>query len=218
MVLFIVLPLQNAIRSEETTPDKEKPSIATSAEQSKIHSDTSQKKHPAKNKKEARKQNPFGGDGDFERGVAFIKEHTKELNISEDQKKKFEETQKAIQEKFATLKEDPDLRELFKEQFEARQNQDREHIVEMRKKLRDALEEKGIHVAEIALAVTKILTPEQLLKLAELRKQNGRERNPLKRMREERREEQRNSQPNRPNPDKGVPTLYENEHTPTEKF
>ncbi|HYF51368.1 MAG TPA: hypothetical protein VEJ63_18280 [Planctomycetota bacterium] len=168
-------------------------------------------KRPAKESGKERKKVGAQYEQQWDRGFDLLKENEKELNLSDDQKKKLESLRKEIGEKLSKLKDDPEMIELYTEMYQARQVEDKEHIAEVQKKIGKALDKKGLDREAMMLQFGKILTPQQLKKLAEIRKKNGMEENPMKKVREERAEDKKEAERERPDPNKGAPSLYENE-------
>ena len=166
-----------------------------------------------KGKKADKERKKSGGSDNnrWERGFEFIKEHQKELNVSDEQNKKLEALKKELGEKFGKMKDDPEMKELYTELYKARQADDKEHVAEVNKKIRKAMEAKGVKPEAAMAEIGKILNREQLAKLAELRKQNGMEENPMKKLRQDLAEEKKDENRERPDPEKGAPSLYENE-------
>jgi hypothetical protein len=162
---------------------------------------------PAKPGKEGKRMAP-------DRGYELIMENRKELGISDEQKKQLEDLHYKVMEQFEKMKSDPEMADLFREAYEARQGGDKDHAKEVRRKIRAAMEKKGGPTEEkVMLDFARILTREQLTKLAELREKNGMDPNPMKSLREEKKEEKDAAvtQEQRPDPNKGAPSLYDNE-------
>jgi hypothetical protein len=160
---------------------------------------------PAKPGKEGKRMAP-------DRGYDLIMENRKELGISDEQKKKLEDLHYKTMEQFEKMKSDPEMADLFREAYEARQGGDKDHAKEIRRKIRAAMEKKGGPTEEkVMLDFAQILTREQLTKLAELREKNGMDPNPMKSLREDKKEERDAvvTPEQRPDPNKGAPSLYD---------
>jgi len=166
-----------------------------------------------KGKKPGRERKKGGGfeGGGWERGFDLIKAKEKELNLTEEQSKKIDALKKELGEKFSKLKDDPEMVELYTELYQARQADDKEHIAEVNKKIGKAIDTKAVNREGVMLEFGKILSRQQLAKLAELRKQNGMEANPYKKMRDDKAEEKKDENRERPDASKGTPSLYDNE-------
>jgi Spy/CpxP family protein refolding chaperone len=140
----------------------------------------------------------------------FIKKHEKELNLTGEQKKKIEALEEKSQKFRDKMKEDPDTRMLFKEVKEARQAGDEAKLHEIQKKIREHMQKQAGGEPPIA-ELKNILTPQQLIKLKELREAEGG--GDMKGMRERRKEKAEGpAKPQeRPDPNKGAPSLYDGE-------
>lgn len=115
--------------------------------------------------------------------IQHILEASKELNLTEDQKKKLHAIAKeftaghdfeSIREK---AKDNPELREVMKEMKAARDSGDEAKMKELREKFRSKAGdgEKGRDGAKggVLAKLKDILTPEQMMKLKEIREKNG---------------------------------------------
>lgn len=146
----------------------------------------------------------FKGPGqDFE----FIKKHEKELNLTSEQKKKISELEKKSEKLRDKMKSDPDTRKLFMEVKEARSAGDEARLEKLHGKIKEMMEKQN--GGETMLGeLRNILAPQQLIKLKELRESEG-----MKGIRERRAEKGKtpSKEPERPDPSKGAPSLYDNE-------
>ena len=142
---------------------------------------------------------------------SFIEKHEKELNLTPEQKKKLDALKKKFEELRESMRKDPDTRELFKELKEAREAKDEAKLKALREKVREMLAKKS--GGESILAETmKILAPEQLKKLKELREAEGLGRGEGMLGGEGRAAAKSADDPNRkPDNTKSAPKLYENE-------
>ncbi len=141
----------------------------------------------------------------------FILQHEKDLSLTDEQKKKITELQRKAEQRFEQARKDPDLREPFKQMAEARKSGDADKMAEARQKLKDALDKKpGLSEESLLGDIRNVLTDPQLLKLAELHKEEGggpkgmRDRKAGKGGKGKGEEEGK-----RPEPEKGAPSLYE---------
>ncbi len=155
------------------------------------------------------KNKPAGGPKD---GLEFIIGHEKELDLTAAQVKQLDDLNTKVTQEREKLKDDPDMKELFKAQYEAQQSGDQEAIHSARKNLRTAMEKKGgLKLENVVTDVARILNSTQLKKLAELRKDAGMDPNPMKTAREQNKQETADANRSRPDVNKGAPNLYDNE-------
>lgn len=149
--------------------------------------------------------------GNNREGVEFILEHEKDLDITSDQKQKLEDLSTKITTQREKLRQDPEMQELYKDAKEAQDSGDKEAVRAARKKIREAMEKKtGVKLENVIADVAKILHPDQLKKLAELRKNAGME-NPLKTAAADKQAEKDDANHKHADVSKGPPNLYDNE-------
>lgn len=166
----------------------------------------------APNTKGKGKNKPGAGAANEKEGIEFILDHEKDLDLSATQKKQLEDINAKIAKEREKLIQDPEMLELFKEQKEAKDSGDQEAVHAARKKIRQAMEKKGgLKFENVVAEVGRILTPPQLKKLAELRKDAGMDPNPVKTAREEKKEDTADANRSHPDVNKGAPSLYDNE-------
>ena len=145
--------------------------------------------------------------------IGFINEHEAALVLTSDQKEKLNEIAKKVEDKREQFKDDPELRDLFKQVHEARINEDEEKMKSLRKQMREAFDKKsGMSLESILLEMGKILTPDQLVKLGELRKAEGVDIDVQSSIRKLKGQQKKDSAEHvRPDPTKTPPKLYEEE-------
>jgi hypothetical protein len=122
-----------------------------------------------------------------EGGIEFIVEHAQDLALTADQKTKLTELESKVKAAREKMKDDPDVKEIGRELYELKESgADEEAMRPVRKKMREAMEKKsGMTMESVGQEIGKILSPVQLKKLAELRKESGMDPNPGKTMRAE---------------------------------
>jgi hypothetical protein len=171
------------------------------------------KQQPGDSKKDNRKkERPKGGGGFQQPMLRTVLDHEAELKLTADQKKQLAE----LRSKNEALLDDPEIKELQKQMMEARKAQDKEKTQELRKAFRQKIEAKGgMNEDGMFAALKKILTEEQMAKLKDLRPAGDGPAN--KQERKEKREAKEGKgdgkmeEPNRADPGKGPPPLYEHE-------
>jgi len=141
-------------------------------------------------------------------GIENILKHEKELGLTGDQKRKLEALKEKAEANNAKMRKDPETRELFKEVAMARKNGDEEKLRQLREKVK-AINDKNGGGEDVMAEVMKVLTPDQMLKLKDLRGEGGGA------MREGGKGENRGLKANatagqKPDPAK-APSLYDNE-------
>ena len=144
-------------------------------------------------------------------GVEFILEHAQDLSLDADQKTKLTELNTKIEAQKDKLKQDPEIRELFRDAKEAKDSGDETAMHAARKRLREAMEKKsGLKIEDMMQDVAKILHPDQLQKLAELRKKADMDPNPGKTLKDQKSEEKADvASQQQPDRSKGTPNLYD---------
>jgi len=142
----------------------------------------------------------------------FIEEHAKELNLTDAQKKELKALHEKAKDAREKMMKSPEARAAMEDMREARKSGDEEKLREMRQKMmaemgKDAEHSPAANMAQIA----KILTPDQQAKLRELREKEGKP--TMAEMRERRKGEKGGEKAvaNKPDPTRGVPSLYDNE-------
>ena len=145
--------------------------------------------------------------------TGFIKEHEADLALTADQKEKLGEIDKKVEGHREKAKDDPELRDLFKQVHEAKKDEDEEKMKALRKQMRETFEKKtGMSLETILFEVGKILTPEQLAKLRELRTADGMDPKIAGSIRGLKRQEKNDTAEHaKPDPSKEPPKLYEEE-------
>jgi hypothetical protein len=128
-----------------------------------------------------------GGPGGPGSGIEFIIDHAKDLALTADEKTKLTELASKLKTAIEKAREDPDVKELGRELYELKESgADEDALKPTQKRLRQAVEKKsGISRESVTQDIVKILSPTQLKKLAELRKEAGFDPNPGKTMKEE---------------------------------
>ena len=164
---------------------------------------------PTPNKGKGKTKPGAGGNKD---GLEFIIDHAKDLELTSTQEKQLEDLNTKVTQEREKLKEDPEMRELFKAQYEAQQSGDQDAIRTARKNIRVAMDKKGgLKVENVVVEVARILNTTQLKKLADLRNAAGMDPNPVKTAREQNKQETADANRSRPDVNKGAPNLYDNE-------
>lgn len=145
----------------------------------------------------------------------FIQEHEKELNLTDVQKKALKTLHEKTKDSREKMMKSPEARANVEEMREARKSGDEEKMKELRQKVMAEMAKDPEHspAANMA-AIAKILTPDQLAKLRELREKEGKP--TMAEMRERRKGERgekgtEKAVANKPDPTRGVPSLYDNE-------
>lgn len=144
---------------------------------------------------------------------AFILEHEKELKLTDPQKKDLKELSEQAQSRREKLMESPEGRAIAEQMRQARKNGDESTARELREKLMEtAAKDKDNDSARPMQQMMKILTPEQLAKLRELREKEGMPTlADMKDRREDRKGKGGEKNYNKPDPSSGVPKLYDEE-------
>lgn len=161
------------------------------------------------------------GGGKFGMGKAggpfeFILEHSKDLNLTADQKKSIEDLKQKAMANIEKFRQDPELRKLMQEMKDARQSGDTEKMKSLREELRGKMgngEGKDGPLEEIK----KILNADQLAKVKELRAAEGGGKGEGKGMREKHAAGGGDEQA-RPDPAKGAPPVFDGDKKPTTSF
>ncbi|HYG73512.1 MAG TPA: Spy/CpxP family protein refolding chaperone [Planctomycetota bacterium] len=137
--------------------------------------------------------------------IDHVLKHEKELALTAEQKKKFEalkDKAEALQEK---MRKDPEARELFKEVAQARKSGNEEKLRELQTKVKELAARKGSS-EEITGEGLRLLTPEQMAKLKDLRDEG-----PMAMRDGKDGGKKAASAGTKPDPSKGAPSLYDNE-------
>lgn len=145
----------------------------------------------------------------------FIEDHAKELNLTDAQKKELKALHEKTKDAREKMMKSPEARANMEEMREARKSGDEEKLKEMRQKMMAEMQKDPEHSPAANMGqIAKILNPEQLAKLRELREKEGR---PTMADMKERRKGERGEKAaekavaNKPDPTRGVPSLYDNE-------
>lgn len=160
------------------------------------------------------KHKPAGANANADapkQGVEFILDHAQDLALDAGQKTKLTEMNTKIEAQKDKLKQDPEMRELYRDAKEAKDSGDEVAMHAARKRLREAMEKKsGLKIEDMMQEVAKILHPDQLQKLAELRKKAGMDPNPGKTLKDQKGEEKADvASQQQPDRSKGAPNLYD---------
>lgn len=99
-------------------------------------------------------------------------DHAKELNLTPEQKKKLNDLKNKVEDQREKAMKDPETRELFKETMAARKSGDEEKLKQLQQKVREKMAAKG-GGEDLSSEFVKILQPDQLAKLKELREAEG---------------------------------------------
>ena len=142
----------------------------------------------------------------------FILDHAKDLNLTPDQTKKINELKGKVETKREAVMKNPENRELYKELMAARKSGDEEKLKDLREKVKEQMSKNG-GGEELRDELMKILQPDQLAKLKELRESEG---GPG--MKKGDKAERglggkggKGPEGQKPDPNKGVPKLFEEE-------
>jgi len=148
-----------------------------------------------------------GGIGKRTPELDFILDHAKDLNLTGDQKRQIDALKEKIESAREKIMKDPENRELMKEVAAARKNNDEEKMKELREKVREKMAKSGGE--DIAADIFKILQPDQLAKLKELRESEGGGRGKM--AAGGKGPGGKPAEGQKPDPNKGVPSLFDNE-------
>lgn len=142
----------------------------------------------------------------------FLEEHQKELKLTDAQKKELKELAEKTRSKREKMMESPEAREILEQMRQAKKSGDETRSKELRGKLMDIAgkDEETSPRANI-MAIGKILKPEQLATLRELREKEGMPTVAEMKERRKDRDENDNKTYNKPDPKSGVPKLYDEE-------
>ena len=142
--------------------------------------------------------------------VEFILDHQKDLNLDATQVSKLTDIQSKISTQKEKLKQDPEIRDLYRAAAEAKASGDQEAVRAARKKMREAIEKKsGLKFEEVMADALKVLHPDQQQKLAELRKKSGLDANPMQTLKGQKNDETADANHQKPDVAKGAPSLYD---------
>ena len=151
---------------------------------------------------------PGGPGGKRVPEIDFILDHAKELNLTADQIKKINEQKNKIEDRREKMMKDPANKELYKEMMAARKSGDEDKLRELREKVKEKMAAGGGAGEDMRDEFVRILTPEQLAKLKEIRETEG----PGMRKGERGGPGGKGGgEGQKPDPKKGVPSLFDNE-------
>jgi Spy/CpxP family protein refolding chaperone len=161
------------------------------------------------NKKDGEGKGGPGGGGMMKRTpeLDFVLDHAKDLNLTGDQKKKINDLKDKVETQREKVMKDPENRELMKEVMAAKKSGDEEKLRELHQKVREKMNKGGGE--DMAGELFKILQPDQLAKLKELREAEGGPRGG--KMAGGKGGGGKAPEGQKPDASKGVPSLFDNE-------